>query len=292
MKIFISWSGEKSKSVALRLREWLPDVLQTISPWMSSTDIEAGVRWNPEINTQLSQTSFGIICLTADNLSAPWLHFEAGALAKSIEQSRVCPYLIGIGPSNIPSGPLAQFQSKRANKEETLQLLESLNVALDNNALSNDSFKRTFNRSWPDLDEVIKSATQKAPIAGSAQRDERDLLDEILERVRATSIPMGTISKISTNELFNQSLKRIEQQLARLITYSELAASHQSAVIYSTARAMWEATEGVMEEIVMELQHTEGDCAKDCLAKIRKIESALLTFLDRPYTGDDLRVVP
>ena len=45
MKIFISWSGEKSRRIALMLREWFPNVLNAVEPFVSSEDIAKGSRW-------------------------------------------------------------------------------------------------------------------------------------------------------------------------------------------------------------------------------------------------------
>lgn len=83
MKVFISWSGERSKKVALIFHEWLPQVIQSLEPFASSEDIEKGSRWNTDIAQELKESTFGLICVTKDNLSAPWLNFEAGALSKT-----------------------------------------------------------------------------------------------------------------------------------------------------------------------------------------------------------------
>lgn len=42
MKLFISWSGEKSKDVANLLHKWISSVIQAIHPWISTQDIETG----------------------------------------------------------------------------------------------------------------------------------------------------------------------------------------------------------------------------------------------------------
>jgi len=44
MKVFLSWSSEKSLAVAQALREWLPYVNAEIQPWVSGTDIAPGER--------------------------------------------------------------------------------------------------------------------------------------------------------------------------------------------------------------------------------------------------------
>src|SRR6266404_1604418 len=100
MSVFISWSGSRSKQLAQQLRNWLPNVLQAVEVWMSDVDIEAGARGIHEIFTQLERASFGVICLTPENLNAPWLLFEAGAISKKMtDKAHVCPYLLGMSPA-------------------------------------------------------------------------------------------------------------------------------------------------------------------------------------------------
>jgi TIR domain len=102
-KVFISWSGEPSHTVALALREWLPHVIQSIDPYVSSEDIEQGAPWFPLIAQQLDQASFGIICVTRANADSRWMNFEAGALFKSVNsvQRHVSPFLIDLRPTDL-----------------------------------------------------------------------------------------------------------------------------------------------------------------------------------------------
>ena len=81
MKVFISWSGERSKQVAQLLDEWINCVIQAVDPYLS-LNIDKGDVWLSSINDSLADTSVGIICLTKENLNKPWVLFEAGALAK------------------------------------------------------------------------------------------------------------------------------------------------------------------------------------------------------------------
>jgi len=80
MKVFISWSGERSRIIAEALREWLPAVIQSADAWLSTQDIEKGSRPLDELTKELKGTSLGIVCLTPENLGERWIHFEAGAL--------------------------------------------------------------------------------------------------------------------------------------------------------------------------------------------------------------------
>jgi hypothetical protein len=89
MKVFISWSGQTSHRVAVTLRDWLPSVIQSIQPYVSSEDIDKGARWSSDIAGELHASTYGLICLTKDNINAPWINFEAGALGKSIDKARV-----------------------------------------------------------------------------------------------------------------------------------------------------------------------------------------------------------
>jgi hypothetical protein len=107
---------------------------------MSAVDIEKGSRWLSDVSGQLQECRVGVICLTPENVRAPWLLFEAGALSKAVSQSFVCPYLLEIAPETV-TGPLAQFQCTRANREDTHRLVRTINSALGETALSDDSIR-------------------------------------------------------------------------------------------------------------------------------------------------------
>ena len=61
MKVFISWSGSRSRAAARALRDWIPCVFQNVEPWMSE-DILAGSMWLSEIMNGLKEARFGIVC--------------------------------------------------------------------------------------------------------------------------------------------------------------------------------------------------------------------------------------
>jgi hypothetical protein len=178
VKVFLSWSGEKSKGVAKALRDWLPYIKPEIQPWMSGTDIEPGTRWSDEIAKELEATSFGIVCVTRENQSAPWLNFEAGALAKSLDRSRVVPLAIDLAPADVKQ-PLGTFNGIEMTKEGVLRLLVSMNELSVNRV---PDVCEACERNWPALEpklEAARTTTDTAPV-----REVRDLVEEILTTVR------------------------------------------------------------------------------------------------------------
>ena len=83
MKVFLSWSGDRSRLVAEALRDWLPDIINAVDPWMS-TEIDKGTPSMQEIAAALKDCAFGIICVTPGNKLTPWINYEAGALSKAV----------------------------------------------------------------------------------------------------------------------------------------------------------------------------------------------------------------
>src|SRR5712692_5288094 len=154
MRVFLSWSGERSGQIAESLKVWLTDVMHVLEPWVSSEDIDKGARWSLQLAQGLQDTSVGIICLTPENLTAPWILFEAGALAKYVESSRVCTYLFHVRPADI-DGPLASFQATEANKTDTLRLIRMLNGLLGEQARPDEQLRRAFEKWWPEFEAVL-----------------------------------------------------------------------------------------------------------------------------------------
>jgi TIR domain len=163
MKLLISWSGEYSKAVAITLRNWLPEVIHNVDPWMSASDIAAGDRWGSQVQRALDDARFGVICVTPENLTAPWLMFEAGALSKAIQRTYVCPFLIGLSSSSLSPGPLAQFQAKEATKEGAYGLVGSINLTLGKRALPKERLEKSFKRCWPELEASLIAILARPP---------------------------------------------------------------------------------------------------------------------------------
>ncbi len=209
MKIFISWSGEKSGAVATALKSWLPCVINVLDPWLSIEDIEKGTRWSKILSKKLKKTHVGIICLTRTNLTAPWLLYEAGAISKTLDNTYVCPYLIDLEKKEL-KGPLAQFQLTKADKQDTKRLIKTLNKALGNQALRETLLNESFEKLWPDLRKSLRKIQQDPKFSQEIVTDEQEMYSRI---VPSQNIDRSMLSKLgdSVEEIRCICLKRLKK---------------------------------------------------------------------------------
>ncbi|MBL7237666.1 MAG: toll/interleukin-1 receptor domain-containing protein [Komagataeibacter hansenii] len=194
MKIFLSWSGNRSKEVATLLSEWIPRVIQSAKPWISTRDIEKGSLWSEVISDRLGDISTGIICLTQDNKEKPWISFEAGALAKGISTNRVCTLLIDLEPTDV-LGPLAQFNHTNAqNKEDVVCLIQTLNDRLGEHKLKSDILDNALAVHWDYFEQNLSCILKKIPAEEPvSERKPDDILKEILENTRQLKLRVDNI---------------------------------------------------------------------------------------------------
>ena len=188
-RVFISWSGELSRKLAEALCDWLPGVLQHVKPYFTPEDIEKGARWSSDIAHELEECNVGLICLTPDNTSKPWILFEAGALSKRLEESRVCTVLFNLGPTDL-KGPLAMFQGTTFVKQDFKRLLTTINNAGGGDRLDAPVLESVFEMWWPKLHAQVTDLLSSHDSGPSEQiRNDRDILEEILNLTRIRAAP-------------------------------------------------------------------------------------------------------
>lgn len=184
MKVFISWSGERSRQVAELLNEWIGNVLQHVTPWFSP-EMDRGSVWFNSIFNALSETSAGIICLTQDNLNSPWILFESGAIAKGVTANRVCTFAIDIEKEDIQA-PLSHFNATQPSQEDMYSLVKTLNAASGDEALNENRLRQVFDAFWPQFWTKFQTILDQtnSPSAQPAKRPQEEVLVEILDTVR------------------------------------------------------------------------------------------------------------
>ena len=229
MKIFLSWSGERSKQVASALHEILKTVLHFAEPWMSEIDIESGSRGLKDISKELEGRNFGIICITPENLRAPWINFEAVALSKSVENGRVVPLLLGMDAKDIPP-PLGQFQAKKLDKDGVKGIVYDINrsaaAPIDQIILD-----KLFDAMWVSFDTAI-NAIPKSTSAEPAPRKESEILEELVTGVRNLENRVRDVSLEGVERNFRSSKRLRRVHPGMLLEASEMMMEKSSDPIF------------------------------------------------------------
>ncbi|MFF2748530.1 TIR domain-containing protein [Kitasatospora sp. NPDC058048] len=268
MKVFLSWSGERSKRTAEALWSWLPDVLQYINPWLSSLDISAGRRGVREITDELSETNFGIICTTPENQASTWINFEAGALSKQVDGGYVVPFLIGMKATDLIS-PLSQFQAITGDSKDDVQkLLFDINEASNGLAIPRERLERAFRRSWPELEgnmRNISALSSRDSPSKTVERSEADMTEEILLIARQLDHRMAEIERCT---LQADGAPRRSPREIRRISEEKFIASSFAKIGWEAVRSSWEA-----DSVVIVAQSSGGSSqliSRDFVERVAK----------------------
>ena len=161
-RVFISWSGDRSLKVANSLQAWLKMVVQPIDVWFSDVNITPGLRWRHALGDELQKSQFAIVCLTRENMNAPWLLFEAGAIGRSLDESRVVPLLLDLSQSDV-KGPLAEFQALPLDQIGIWRLVRWNFTQFRTRALtlhSRSGYSMLFGRCWKPISKWLVILTQ------------------------------------------------------------------------------------------------------------------------------------
>jgi hypothetical protein len=166
MKIFLCWSGERSRQFATAASQFLTNIFDHVVEPVISSDIEKGAVWFEDLSDTLRQARVGLLCLTPEAVGSPWLHFEAGILAKVLHDRpepaappavvaapapppaaailqpgvepvrrsaglRIFPFLYGVEPSAL-KGPLTAYQSTLAkDRDDVWRLVEAIQTIVE-----------------------------------------------------------------------------------------------------------------------------------------------------------------
>ena len=182
MKIFLCWSGERSRHVAKEFDEFLKDLnkklpgLNNLFDPFRSANIEKGLPWFQAVESELASAQAVLVTITPENCESP-MHYEAGAIANGmrIEMSRkgkrkanvdtikgrLFTYLFGMDARAL-KGPLAAYQSTAATYEDTRALVRRLltiaDAALPTGEQSEEdiAWEKQFRSCWNDFIERLR----------------------------------------------------------------------------------------------------------------------------------------
>ncbi|MBO4917669.1 MAG: toll/interleukin-1 receptor domain-containing protein [Bacteroidales bacterium] len=154
--LFISWSGIYSKRIAERLKTSLEKIFSNkLTCFVSTKDIASGEDWYDKIKNELAKSSLGILCITKENIKAPWLYFEAGALVGN--NLNVIPLLINCDQISLNDTPISanqsiQFYNPEQFKKMLNDIREKLNLLPDTDReILDEIYKTQYNNLKDDL---------------------------------------------------------------------------------------------------------------------------------------------
>jgi len=183
VSVFICWSGARSHKLALAAEALLRTTLCLEKEDVFVSDrIDKGVAWFDAIVKHLETSKVGIVCLTAENVESPWLHFESGALALRLERdqdagaptkpltprNRLFTLLHGVTGAEL-KGPLGAYQATSTTELEMATMIQSIAQILGGPHLEAVTARETMNSAW----EKFKKALDELAIPA------RDLIREL-----------------------------------------------------------------------------------------------------------------
>ena len=242
-KIFISWSGNKSRKVATELCSFIKSIIPGVDPFLSTGDIQKGSVWFDVISKNLSNASFGIFCVTKENMHAPWLLFEAGAIFKGIiNKARICTLLVDLEPKDL-GNPLGLFNGTEFIKEQLLLLIETINKIFNKHSRLNEiKINEKLNK--------LYSKIQKLNMA-----------DTFEDKINFRSAPKNIVHKIKERENFLQ--KKIYNNTVSAINSGRIPTLDGAHGYFNFLLEILESTEkGDLEEVCVFACFTKEDFVK------------------------------
>ncbi|WP_192497568.1 TIR domain-containing protein [Pseudoclavibacter sp. CFCC 11306] len=224
MKIFLSWSGTLSHTVAEAFEAWLPNVIQECDGAFISTEIEKGAPWFSTISAALEDSKLGITFITQENQLNPWLYFESGAIFSKVGNKQVCPVLIDLSKAQY-KGPLSNLQLTDLSTDGDLwKLVLAVNGQADapiRETLLQQSFERTSSDFLNQVTHAISELAIETELTHPRSLD--DKVDEILLQVRSLARP-----RVAKDNRLNYSSRQVRAHEAAQFMRKAMADSEQS----------------------------------------------------------------
>jgi hypothetical protein len=160
--VFLSWSGSNSKEIAKALKHMFETKVfanEKIRCFVSDEDIASGTDWWNKIKKELKSCKIGIICITKENINAPWIYFEAGAMVARGVPS-VIPLLINCDFNVLKETPLNTSHAVNFYEfSKFTKMVCDINEAMGYSGKTNDDIailmKEYYGQLKDDLDQVL-----------------------------------------------------------------------------------------------------------------------------------------
>lgn len=157
-KIFISWSGDRSEEIARQLKKSLEEEIFSgtdLTCFVSTIGISSGTNWWNKIKKELKKCKLGILCITDENIKAPWIYFEAGAMtARSVPTIPIlfCCNIRALDGSPIKANQGIDFEKKC----QFLKMIDDINREMELLSISTQQLEVIANEAYNKLAEILE----------------------------------------------------------------------------------------------------------------------------------------
>lgn len=211
-KVFISWSGPNSKEFAKGLKQLLVQSVfagSDLQCFVSDEGIISGNHWWEKIKTELRTCKLGILCITKENLYAPWVYFEAGAMIA--QEVPVIPLLVSCSLKALATTPLNGIQAiEFYDQKKFMKMLKDINSIMNYgypesqiDTLGKDAYTKLICEFEPVFGNLKSLRTFNVKYVYPPE------VSAIKRKTIFVSAPMSSISKDDYTSLRNNMLKVI-----------------------------------------------------------------------------------
>ena len=268
-KIFISWSGDISKEIALALKNTIEGSSlgeAGLKCFVSDKDIASGADWWEKVKSELGTCKMGIACITKENSMSPWIHYESGAMVA--HELLVIPLLFECKPRVLNKTPLASNQTIIFEETKFIKMFNDINNIFNLCKLSKTDFDQIAKKYYNAFKETIKPLSEQllkiryfnteiytyppnittvnlntvfisAPMA-SISEDERNELSEYIQTLTPLIYSLGfhtidcPVLETQKNEAFDGTTKAIKENFPRLKQVDTMIAIYPKSLPSST----------------------------------------------------------
>lgn len=158
MKVFLNWSGEESRRIAGLLRDWLPEILDAVEPWLAADTFGRSNHWL-EVNAgPFTKAGMIVACVTPANSGENWKSLDPSDFELSIAETppQLVLLLGGVDVSSLQRVP-AGASVITADRQGIQLLVEKLNGLADR-PMDYTILGRRIDAMWPRLERSLPAA--------------------------------------------------------------------------------------------------------------------------------------
>lgn len=259
--IFISWSADCSNAIAEELKRTLEqDVFKgSVNCFVSTQGIASGEDWYDKIKNELKASSLGIMCITKENIKAPWLYFEAGALVSN--DLRVIPLLINCDQKSLENSPIRTKQSIQFyNPDRVYKMFEDIRKQLKLlNDLSPEELDKRYKDAYNKMKENLKPVLDEL-------KSKRYFIEKYIYPQEITTMTMGTVYISASMSAITPDEYKVQQKFLKQLK-SSLIQNNKFKDVYCPA-------------IDIEPEQWEGitTAVKDNFSQLKQVQHIIVIY--------------